>query len=96
MPLRSGSVHHGDELGTVHVEAYLIGFEGDIYGREVRLDFLEKIRDEITFEYVDDLVARMQADVDLVRTLDDPSYADVGLAPGGSAPGAAPPDAPGA
>ena len=89
-------VHHGDELGTVHVEAYLIGFEGDIYGREVRLDFLEKIRDEIAFEYVDDLVARMHADVEHVKSLDDACYADVGLAVGESAPGAARSDAPGA
>jgi FAD synthase len=48
----------------------------------VRLDFLEKIRDEIAFEYVDDLVARMHADVELVKLRDDVCYADVGLAPG--------------
>jgi len=89
-------VHHGDEVGTVHVEAYLIGFEGDIYGREVHLDFLEKMRDEIAFEYVDDLVARMHADVERVETLDDTCYSDVGLGLGGSAPGAPRGGAPGA
>lgn len=72
-------VHHGDELGIVHVEAFLLGFEGDIYGREVRLDFLAKIRDEIAYEYVDDLVAQMHADVERVEALDDACYVEVGL-----------------
>jgi riboflavin kinase/FMN adenylyltransferase len=72
-------VHHGDELGVVYVEAYLLDFVGDIYGREVRIDFVAKMRDEIAFEYVDDLVAQMEHDVEFVKTLDDPCFAEVGL-----------------
>ena len=29
------------------VEAYLIGFDGDLYGRELRLAFLERLRGEL-------------------------------------------------
>jgi riboflavin kinase/FMN adenylyltransferase len=72
-------VHHGDELGIVHLEAHLLGFEGDIYGREMRLDFVTKIRDEIAYEYVDDLVVQMRADVEVVGLLDDACYSEVGL-----------------
>ena len=72
-------LHHGDETGIVHVEAHLLGFEGDIYDQEVRLDFLSRIRAETAFEYIDDLVARMHLDIESTATLDDPAYDEVGL-----------------
>jgi len=65
--------HHGDELGIVHVEAYLLDFSADIYGAPIRLDFLHKIRDERRFEFVDDLVEQMCADIDTVRAYVDPA-----------------------
>ena len=47
------------EEPTTHVtvEAFLLAFSGDIYEREIRLDFLHKIRDERRFDSVDALVA---------------------------------------
>ncbi len=45
------------------VEAYLLDFEGDLYGRELRLDFLERLRGERRFETVDALVEQMHRDV---------------------------------
>jgi riboflavin kinase / FMN adenylyltransferase len=72
-------VHHGDETGVVHVEAFLLGFEGDIYGDTVRVDFLTRVRIEERFEYVDDLVAQMRRDIDTIAAIDDPAFADVGL-----------------
>lgn len=72
-------MHHGDETGVVHVEAFLLGFEGDIYGHEVHVDFLTRVRVEERFEYVDDLVAQMRRDIDVVAALDDPAFAAVGL-----------------
>jgi riboflavin kinase/FMN adenylyltransferase len=82
-------VHHGDELGLVYLEAYLLRFEGDIYDREIRLDFIEKIRDEVAFEYVDDLVAQMHADVRRVAALQDAAFAEVGLRAGEAPAGGA-------
>jgi riboflavin kinase / FMN adenylyltransferase len=49
------------------VEAYLIGFDGDLYGRELRLVFLERLRGELRFESVDELIAQMERDVEDTR-----------------------------
>jgi riboflavin kinase / FMN adenylyltransferase len=49
------------------VEAYLLDFDGDIYGRELRIDFLERLRGERRFESVEALVAQMREDVDRTR-----------------------------
>jgi riboflavin kinase/FMN adenylyltransferase len=45
------------------VEAHVIGFEGDLYGREAKVSFLERLRGEERFESVEALVAQMQLDV---------------------------------
>ena len=49
--------------GELLVEAHLIGFEGDLYGRRIRLEFLERLRDEERFESAADLVEQMRKDV---------------------------------
>jgi riboflavin kinase/FMN adenylyltransferase len=54
------------------VEAYLVGWSGDLYGTELRLDFLKRLRGERRFPSVDELVAQMHADVELaVATVSD-------------------------
>jgi riboflavin kinase / FMN adenylyltransferase len=54
------------EPGTapVLVEAYLLHFEGELYGEQVRVSFAHRLRDELRFESIDDLVAQMRADVE--------------------------------
>jgi len=51
------------------VEAYLLNFEGDLYGRELRLDFLERLRGERRFDTVEALVEQMHRDVGDARRL---------------------------
>ena len=51
------------------VEAYLLDFEGDLYGQTLRIAFLERMRGEKRFESVDDLVAQMRADVANARAI---------------------------
>ena len=51
------------------VEAFLLGFEGDLYGRELRLEFLDRLRGELRFESVDELVVQMQRDVETTRRI---------------------------
>jgi len=51
----------GDTTKTI-IEAYVMGFDGDLYGRRVRLGFVQRLRDERKFEDVDALRAQMEAD----------------------------------
>jgi riboflavin kinase/FMN adenylyltransferase len=51
------------------VEAYLLDFDGDLYDRELRLDFLERLRGERRFETVDALVEQMHRDVEQAREI---------------------------
>jgi riboflavin kinase / FMN adenylyltransferase len=51
------------------VEAYLLDFDGDIYGQELRLEFLERLRGEKRFDSVDALVEQMHRDVDEARRI---------------------------
>jgi riboflavin kinase/FMN adenylyltransferase len=51
------------------VEAFLLGFDGDLYGRELRLAFLVRLRGELRFESVDELVEQMQRDVEDTRRI---------------------------
>jgi riboflavin kinase/FMN adenylyltransferase len=45
------------------IEAFLIDWEGDLYGQVLRIDFLKRLRGERRFPSVDDLVAQMNRDV---------------------------------
>ena len=49
------------------VEAFIIDFDGDLYGNCLRLDFLERLRGERRFDAPEDLVAQMHRDVELTR-----------------------------
>jgi riboflavin kinase/FMN adenylyltransferase len=53
----------------VTVEAHLLDFDGDLYGRRLRLELVEWLRDEQRFASVDALVAQIAADVARVRAL---------------------------
>lgn len=77
---RNPTFHDRDEETThVTVEAHLLGFSGDLYERDIRVDFLHKLRDERRFDSVDALVAQMRADIDATAALDDPALDEVGL-----------------
>lgn len=51
----------GETVPTV--EAHLVGFTGDCYGRTLDVDFLRHLRDTRRFDSVDELVAQMARDV---------------------------------
>jgi riboflavin kinase/FMN adenylyltransferase len=51
------------------VEAFLLGFDGDLYGRELRLVFLQRLRGELRFESVEALIEQMQRDVEDTRRI---------------------------
>jgi riboflavin kinase/FMN adenylyltransferase len=46
----------------VSIETHLLGYEGDLYGKQVRLGFVQRLRDERRFPDVDALRAQIEAD----------------------------------
>jgi len=48
----------------VLIETYLIDFEGDLYGSELRVAFVERLRGEKRFANVEELIAQMRLDVE--------------------------------
>ncbi|HSG15755.1 MAG TPA: riboflavin biosynthesis protein RibF [Anaerolineae bacterium] len=54
---------------TLNVEAHLLDFEGDLYGRELELEIVARIRDERKFPDLQALVAQIKADIIQVSTL---------------------------
>ncbi|HZD64877.1 MAG TPA: bifunctional riboflavin kinase/FAD synthetase [Acidimicrobiales bacterium] len=53
--------------GPPLLEAYLLGFDGDLYGETARVRFVARLRDEQRFDSVADLAAQMGQDVDAAR-----------------------------
>jgi riboflavin kinase/FMN adenylyltransferase len=52
---------------AVLVEAFLLDFDGDLYGQVLRVDFLARLRGERRFDTVEALVDQMHRDVDQTR-----------------------------
>lgn len=51
------------------LEVHLIGYSGDLTGSEIRVDFLQRLRDMRAFPSLDELKAAMAADIATVRAL---------------------------
>lgn len=58
-----------DQNTSVNCETYLLDFDGDLYGQNVRVSFLRRIRNEIKFENVSVLQQQVQIDIALARKL---------------------------
>jgi riboflavin kinase / FMN adenylyltransferase len=51
------------------IEAYLLDFEGDLYGSELRLEFLARLRGERRFQDPESLIEQMHKDVARTREI---------------------------
>jgi riboflavin kinase/FMN adenylyltransferase len=49
------------------IETHIFDFNSDIYGKRLRLEFIERIRDEKRFESVDALASEIRKDVEKVK-----------------------------
>jgi riboflavin kinase/FMN adenylyltransferase len=54
---------------VVTIEAHLLDFQGDLYGKELRVQFLERLRPEQRFGSVAELVGQIKRDVEAARTV---------------------------
>jgi riboflavin kinase/FMN adenylyltransferase len=51
------------------VEAHLLDFDRDIYGEVLGVEFVERLRDEVRYENIHELVTQMQRDVAQARAV---------------------------
>ena len=53
----------------ISVETFILDFDQDIYGWELRLNFVARMRDEKKFNGLDELIGQITSDVELARQL---------------------------
>jgi riboflavin kinase/FMN adenylyltransferase len=49
------------------VETYILDFDGDLYDKEVRIDLIDRLREEKRFGGVEELVAQIHIDIEATR-----------------------------
>src|SRR5690554_3950174 len=54
-------------IEKMRLEVHILDFEKDIYGQDISIEFLERIRDEFKFEKIDDLIKQIEKDIEYVR-----------------------------
>jgi riboflavin kinase/FMN adenylyltransferase len=54
---------------TSTVEAHILDFSGDIYGKDVKVEFVTRLRDEVKFDSVHALVREIQQDIKQTRRI---------------------------
>lgn len=55
--------------GERTVEVFLLDFEGDLYGRHLKIELLERLRGEMRFSGVEELKAQIAKDVERARAI---------------------------
>ena len=51
------------------IEVFMLDFEDDLYGKEVRLEFVTRLRDEVKFDTVEALQEQVREDIDQIRAV---------------------------
>jgi len=51
------------------IEVHLIGFQGDLYGEPLAVDFIERLRDTRSFAHVGELVEQLRRDIEAAREI---------------------------
>lgn len=56
-------------VDAIKIEAHLLDFQGDLYGKPLSLSYLQKIRDIVKFNSKEELIAQMNRDLESVRAV---------------------------
>ena len=57
------------ETAMPMLETFIFDFDGDLYGKKLQIKPVQKIRDEIKFDNLDDLKTQMAADCEVARNI---------------------------
>ncbi len=66
-----------EDAGRVLLEVYVLNYQGDAYGKLVRVEFLKKLRDEAKFVDLPTLVAAIDRDVEHARAWFEGAQSDL-------------------
>ena len=84
--IHSGAAYLGTrptfDHGRVLLETFLLDFDGDLYGREIAIEFVDFIRGDRKFASAAELVAQMDRDVAKIRTVLAAAHARQSNVPG--------------
>ncbi|TDI84314.1 MAG: riboflavin biosynthesis protein RibF, partial [Chloroflexi bacterium] len=58
-----------DEHHSPVVEAHILDFEGELYGKEIKLEFVDRLRDEMRFSGPEKLLEQIEKDIRRARSL---------------------------
>ena len=53
--------------GVLSVETHILGFSDEIYGKVVRVDFIDRIRNERKFNGIEELRSQINSDISLIK-----------------------------
>jgi riboflavin kinase / FMN adenylyltransferase len=60
---------HGDGLPEPRIEANIFGFDGDLRGRNIKVEWISRLRGEVRFGGADQLVEQLEKDADQARRI---------------------------
>lgn len=55
--------------GPRTVETHLLDFDGDLYGRQIEIEFVQRLRPELRFDTVEALIEQIRRDLDQARQI---------------------------
>lgn len=62
----------------VHLESFILDFNSEIYDAEIKIYFLEFIRDEIRFNNAEELKMQINVDINTIKSHGDTSWQEIG------------------
>ncbi len=69
MPARVKPVYEAEPPDRMLIEAHLLDFTGDLYGRPIEIEFVRRLRHEKRFATLDALRDQIHLDVEQVRMM---------------------------
>jgi riboflavin kinase/FMN adenylyltransferase len=56
------------ETGERTAEVHLVDFDGELYGKTVEVTMVERLRDEVKFDTIEELAAQIEKDIEAAKS----------------------------